>query len=150
MAHDCATTRVGLALVAITVTIVMTSTQSPERFRARLSIVPVDFASVATTSGSGEVTAELRGREFTVEVMFAGLSSPATRADVRNAEKGQRGAVAFTLDIGTATATAGAFDDTVTLTETQVAELRQERYYLQIRTEGNPNGEIRGWFLVRE
>ena len=150
MAHDRANTRVWLTFVVITVTVAIAWTQSPERFRGRLSIMPVDFASFATTSGSGEVTAELRGRELTVEVMFADLSSPATRADIRKAEKGQRGAVAFTLDIGTATATAGTFDDKVTLTDTQVVELHQERYYLQIQTEGNPNGEIRGWFLVRE
>ena len=141
------TVRVAVVVAALACVV---AAQAPERFRERLSIVPVDFSSVATTSGSGEVTAELRGRELTIDAVFAGLSSPATGANVRHAAKGRRGAVVFILDMGTATSIAGEFSDTVTLTETQLVELRQERYYLQIRTAGNPSGEIRGWLLARE
>lgn len=121
--------------------------QESERFRGRLSILPVDFASLPNMSGSGVVTAELRESLLTIEVAFEGLSTPATGATIRNAARGRRGSVVLAVEIGTATDTTGRFSQIITLESAEIAELRQERYYLQIQTERNPDGEIRGWLL---
>lgn len=139
---------VTLLLLAWAVTAV--STQAPTRFRGRLSIVPVDFSTVGTTSGSGEVTAEIQGRNLQLEFQFAGLSSEATRAELRAAAKGRRGPVEFAFDVPATRLTTGHLSHTVTLTEPQRHELLEERYYLQIQTTGNPGGEIRGWLLRDE
>ena len=141
---------ITLALLLIACAVTTVNTQSPTRYRGRLSIVPVDFSTVATTSGNGEFAAEIQEHELLLEVHFAGLSSAATRAELRKAPKGQRGGVEFTFNIRTPQSTTGNFSHTLTLTEPQLRTLREEQYYLQIQTIGNPDGEIRGWLLIDE
>jgi len=141
---------IALTLLLITCAITTVNTQSPTRYRGRLSIVPVDFSTVATISGSGEFTAEIQERELLLNVHFADLSSRATRAELRKAPKGQRGSIEFTFNIRTTRSTTGNFSHTLTLTEPQLQALREEQYYLQIQTVGNPDGEIRGWLLIDE
>ena len=121
--------------------------QDTERFGERLSRMPVDLRTTSTISGAGAVTAELAGNELTITIRFSGLSSGVTAAHVHNAPVARRGGVAFAVDVGGATGTAGQITDTVTLTGDQLAELRAERYYVQIHTENNPGGELRGWLL---
>ena len=141
---------ITLALLLIACAVTTVNTQSPTRYRGRLSIVPVDFSTVATTSGNGEFAAEIQEHELLLEVHFAGLNSAATRAELRKAPKGQRGGVEFTFNIRTSQSTTGNFSHTLTLTEPQLHALREEQYYLQIQTVGNPDGEIRGWLLIDE
>ena len=141
---------IALTLLLITCAVTTVNTQNPTRYRGRLSIVPVDFSTVATISGSGEFTAEIQERELLLNVHFADLSSPATRAELRKAPKGQRGSIEFTFNIRTTRSTTGNFSHTLTLTEPQLRALREEQYYLQIQTVGNPDGEIRGWLLIDE
>ena len=121
--------------------------QDAERFGERLSRMPVDLRTTSTISGAGAVTAELAGNELTITVRFSGLSSGVTAAHVHNAPVARRGGVAFAVDVSGATGTAGEIIDTVTLADEQIAELRAERYYVQIHTENNPGGELRGWLL---
>ena len=119
--------------------------QSGERFRGRLSRLPVDRPTAPLLTGSGEVTATLDGNELTITATFEGMSSPATVAHMHRARMGLRGPVAFTVDVP-ATAK-GEVEDTVTLTDAQLRDLRDGLYYLQIHTEGNAGGELRGWLL---
>ena len=72
-----------------------------------------------------------------------------TAAHVHNAPVARRGGVAFGIDVGGAAAgTAGEITDTVTLTDGSSRRApRPERYYVQIHTENNPGGELRGWLL---
>ena len=118
-----------------------------ERFGGRLSRLPVDLVTASTIRGEGVVSAELRGRELTLRAEFRGLSSPVTAVHVHNAPRARRGGVAFPIEIEDPSGTAGAIAATVTLDDAQAAELRAGRYYLQLHTEANPGGELRGWLL---
>lgn len=137
---------VALALAGLTASF---AAQAPavERFGGRLSRMPVDLATTSTISGEGAVTAELRERELTLTAEFQGLGSPVTAMHVHNAPRARPGEVAFPIDLDDPLGTAGEFTATVTLTNAQAAELRAGRYYLQIHTEANPGGELRGWLL---
>ena len=123
--------------------------QEVEHYGERLSRMPVDLRTTSTIAGEGSVTAELAGDELTITVRFSGLTSGVTAAHVHNAPVARRGGVAFAVDLGGATGAAGEIIDTVTLTDDQIAELRGERYYVQIHSESNPGGELRGWLLRR-
>ena len=137
-----------LAALVMALSVAAVGAQEAERFGERLSRMPVDLRTTSTISGAGVVTAELAGNELTITVRFTGLRSGVTAAHVHNAPIARRGGVAFGIDVGGAAAgTAGEITDTVTLTVDQVAELRGERYYVQIHTENNPGGELRGWLL---
>ncbi len=140
-----------LGALAVALSVAGVGAQDPERYGERLSRMPVDLRTTSTISGAGEVAAELTGNDLTVTVRFSGLSGGVTAAHVRNAPVARRGGgVAFAIDLGGASGAAGEFTDTVTLTDAQIAELRGERYYVQIRTESNPGGELRGWLLRRD
>ena len=125
----------------------MLGAQSSERFKGRLSRLPVDRPTAPQLMGQGSVEATLNGDELVLTAKFEGLSSPATAAHIHRAPVARRGPVAFTVEVP-AVAT-GELRDTITLTDTQLEQLREGLYYLQIHTEGNPGGELRGWLLLQ-
>ncbi len=91
------------------------------------------------------VTAALQGTTLAVEATFDGLASPVTKAELRLAQPGLRGPVQFTL---TAPQTdSGKLAGSVTLTAVQVEQVRRGWFYLQLGTEVNPDGHLRGWLL---
>jgi hypothetical protein len=134
----------GCVIVALAAS-ALTAAQTAERFRAHLSVVPVNAATARTTTGTGTIHGTLAGSELTLTGVFEGMSSAATEAHLHHAPKGRRGPPVLTVPIpGTA---AGEVDVHVVLTAGQIQALRSDALYLQIHTEGNPDGEIRGWLL---
>ena len=119
--------------------------QSGERFRGRLSVLPVDVATAQTMSGSGEARATLTGSFLVITGTFEGLSSPATVAHIHQAPPARRGPVAFTLDV--TTGTNGEITGSLELDDAQRQALRNSEYYVQIHTDNNTGGEIRGWLM---
>ena len=117
-------------------------------FRARLSVLPVNAATFRTITGTGSVTAALEGDDLLITGTFEGLSSRATSAHIHRAPKGRRGPVVFPLSV--TNAATGELGGTVVLSDSQVHELNQGHYYVQIHTETNPEGEIRGWLSPQE
>ncbi len=119
--------------------------QRPEVFKARLSPLGVTNATVATTTGVGQVTATLAGSKLTIEGTFEGLTGNATAANLRRGAKGIPGPVIAELEFPKASS--GKLAAAVTLTAEQIADLKGERIYLQIHSERAPDGSIRGWLL---
>lgn len=116
-----------------------------ESFKARLSTVPMDVTMMSTVTGTGSLTAVLAGTKLTLNGTFEGLRSPATVARVHRGPKGIRGPAIYNLNV--AKATSGAFSGSLDLTPTQVEELRNGRLYVQIHSEGAPDGNLWGWLL---
>ena len=134
-------------LASIVLGTAMLGAQSSERFKGRLSRLPVDRPTAPQLRGQGSVEATLNGDELVLTAKFEGLSSPATAAHIHRAPVARRGPVAFTVEVP-AVAT-GELRDTITLTNAQLEQLREGLYYLQIHTERNPGGELRGWLLLQ-
>jgi CHRD domain-containing protein len=139
----------GPLMIVMVATILLwqsgTDAQRREVFEARLTAVPVDTVTVRTTTGSGSVTAVLDGNTLTLAGKFDGMNSPATVAHVHRARKGLRGPNVFDLTV--TKATSGVIDATLKLTPTQIEELAKGWYYVQINTERNGDGHLRGWLL---
>ena len=119
--------------------------QSGDRFKARLSPVPVEAATVASITGSGSATAILTGTRLTITGTFERLRTPATIAQLHKGPKGVRGPVIFDLTVSKATR--GTMAGTLTLTPAQVQDLRDGRFYVQIHSEKAPDGNLWGWLL---
>ena len=117
--------------------------QDAEQFSGRLAVLPVDFAPYQRLSGSGEVQAARSGRLLDGSGGFKGLSSSATAAHVHQAPPGRRGPPVFTIEV--TEARDGRLTGQVDLDGDQVEALRAGELYVQIHTENNPEGEIRGW-----
>ena len=119
--------------------------QGGEKFKARLSMVPIDATMMATVTGSGSVTAELVGTKLSIKGTFDGLRSPATIAEVHRGPRGIRGPAIFELTVEKATS--GSVSGSRDLTAEQIDDLRNGRLYIQIHSERAPNGNLWGWLL---
>jgi CHRD domain len=119
--------------------------QQREVFEARLTAVPIDTVSVRTTTGSGSVTAVLEGTTLTLTGKFDEMNSAATVAHVHRARMGLRGPNLFDLTV--TKATSGTLEGTLKLTSAQIEDLAKGWYYVQIHTERNADGHLRGWLL---
>jgi CHRD domain-containing protein len=128
------------------VTLVPIAAGAAETFKVRLTPVPVDSTSAATTTGSGSATAELDGSKLSVTGSFGGLKGPATGASLHDGvATGVRGpAIA---DFAVPQSPDGTFAAELTLTPAQAEDLRRGRLYIQIHSSSAPDGNLWGWLL---
>jgi len=130
----------GLSLFTI-------AAQAQEVYRARLSPMPTTPQTVTTILGEGEVILTLNGNTLSVQGGFSGMSSAATMAHLHNGPPAQPGPVAAPLEI--TTAADGEISGEIELTDQQLAALRNNELYVQVHSENNPPGELRGWIFPR-
>lgn len=134
-----------LALSVLWASVAVTADET--RFRARLSMVPIDPATAAVVTGIGEASATLEGETLTVSGTFKGLKGPATEARLHaGSHTGVRGE-AF-ADLAVTRATAGTVSGSVELTPEQLEALRSGRVYIQLHSEAAPDGNLWGWLLT--
>ena len=117
-------------------------------FRARLSPLPVSGRTVRTITGLGQVRATLDGNRLTVTGTYQGMSSPATAAHLHFGTPGRPGPLAQPLEV--TTSPEGEVTGTAELTDQQVDALQAQSLYVQIHSEDNPAGELRGWIFSTE
>ena len=93
------------------------------------------------TSGKGELTAtfDQGSKRLTWKGNYSGLSGPATAAHFHAAEKGKNGGVAVPIS-----PSASPMEGSATLNDQQTADLLAGRWYVNVHTEANKAGEIRG------
>lgn len=118
-----------------------------ETYRARLSPMPTTPQTVATIIGEGEVILTLNGNTLSVQGGFEGMSSAATAAHVHNGPPAQPGPVIHTLTISASSS--GEISAVLELTDEQVTALHNNELYIQVHSENNPPGELRGWIFLR-
>ena len=120
--------------------------QNEERYRVRLSTVPVDIPMRSTVAGTGAATAVLKGTTLTINGNFEGLVSVATTSRVhRGVAMGVRGMPFANLTVSKAQQ--GTISGSVNLTPEQVQSLNKGQIYLQISSEKAPDGNLWGWFV---
>jgi len=122
------------------------ASQNPERFRIRLTTVPMDGGMRNTVAGFGSGTATLAGNKLSINGSFDGLKSSATTAKLNSGvARGVRGnAVA---DLTVSKSTKGTLSGSIDLTPEQVKGLRDGRFYVEIASEKAPEGNLWGWLL---
>jgi hypothetical protein len=120
--------------------------QTPERFKVRLTTVPMDGGMRGTVAGSGSATATLAGATLSISGTFEGLKSPATAATLHSGvARGVRGV--SVADLVVSKAVRGTVSGSVALTPDQVKALREGRLYLEVASEKAPDGNLWGWIL---
>ncbi|MDG2140214.1 MAG: CHRD domain-containing protein [Gammaproteobacteria bacterium] len=142
--------KLGLKLpycLVISIFFLVTAVQAQDIYRARLSPMPTTPQTVSTILGEGEVILTLNGNILTIDGSFTGMSSVATGAHIHNGPPAQPGPVIHTLEI--TENTSGSVTGTLTLSDEEIESLRNNEFYIQVHTESNPPGELRGWFFLR-
>lgn len=129
--------------------------QGGDKFKARLAPAPALGVQGGATAvaGLGSASATLSGRKLTLTGSFEKMASAATAAKLGlGLITGARGDLILDLRLtkapqstpaGTSGTIAGSFD----LTPAQVEALRKGKLYIQINSEGAPNGHLLGWLL---
>ena len=119
--------------------------QTATTFKGRLSSVPINAATAGSTLGAGTLVATLQGSVLTIKGTFEGLNSPATSAHVHRERPGLRGPDIFALTV--TKAVTGTVEGTLTLSTRDKDALQRGWLYVQIQTERNPEGHLRGWLF---
>ncbi len=141
----CACVAAALLGVMLAGVALATFSQDGETFRTRLAPVPIDVTMQPRVAGSGSVTAVLASSRLMISGSFEGLRSPATVAHIHRAPRGIPGPPV--LDLTVTKAASGTLSGSLALTPVQVEDLRNGRLYVQVHSEGAPEGNLRGWLL---
>jgi len=121
--------------------------QGAEKYKTRLSPVPLDTSQLDTIKGGGLVTAELVGNKVTITGTFSGMTSPATIAQLHQGPNmGMRGKVVAELTV--TKAPAGSISGSIELTPTQAPMFKKGNFYVQIHSEKAPEGNLWGWLVL--
>lgn len=118
------------------------------------TLEPVEGSDGAT--GTGFLYSVLdyypEGPKLMVNGTFDGMSSSATAAHLHRSTKGPEepggptpGPVLFPIDVSADTN--GTLNGSWWITEEQAEELRQGWYYVQVHSEANPAGALRGYLV---
>ena len=140
---------VGVVLVAVALVWFAqagAAQNSQEKYKVRLSTVPMDGGMREVVAGSGTAAAVLAGTKLTITGTFDGLRSPATAARLhRGLAMGVRGAAL--ADLTVSRGTNGTITGSLDLTPEQLQGLRRGQLYVQISSEKAPDGNLWGWLL---
>lgn len=128
----------------------LAATAQGQEYKARLSMVPPLGVQAAQVVGAGTATATLNGKKLTINGSFDKIATPATAAHVNIGQvTGVRGSSVFDLTVNkTGTGTTGTITGTFELTPDQIDALKKGRMYIQLHSEGAPNGNLMGWLLT--
>ena len=126
--------------------LLLIAAQTEEKFRIRITPVPLDGAMRSTVAGSGSGAATLSGNKLTINATFDGMPSAATAAKLhKGITTGVRGS-AF-QDLTVSKAPKGTVSGAVELTPDQLDSLKKGKLYIQISSEKAPEGTLWGWIL---
>jgi CHRD domain len=123
--------------------------QGGDKFKGRLSPVPALGIPAPTVAGLGTLAATLSGRKLTLSGSFEKMASAATTAKLCSGQiTGARGECTIDLNVSkTGDGKTGTIAGTIDLTPQQVDELKKGKLYVQVQSEGAPNGHLLGWLL---
>ena len=117
-----------------------------ESFDVRLAPAPRDAAMRKTIAGKGAARVTLTGNQLTIEGTFDGFPSPATHAELRRgAAVGMRGPAIYDLTVSNGKS--GTLSGSFMLSDDALAGLNAGQLYIQVASEGAPDGNVWGWLL---
>src|ERR1700756_1435735 len=135
------TTKTMLATLALGATIAFAGPAFAEKMKATLSGKSEVPPNTSAATGTADIDYDAASKKLTWKVTYSGLSGPATAAHFHgpaDADKNAGVAIA-TRSAGTSPAEGGA-----TLTDAQAADFLAGKYYVNVHTQANPGGAIRG------
>lgn len=133
--------RSALAALACTTALVIASPSFAEMVNLKASLSGKSEVPPNASNGTGSVTLtyDTASKKASWKGSYSGLSGPATAAHFHAAEAGKNGGVAIPI-----APNASPFEGSATLTDAQAADLMAGKWYVNLHTEANKAGELRG------
>ncbi len=134
-------TRTMFATLAFAAAVAFAGPASAEKLKATLDGKTEVPANTSAGTGTADIDYDAASKKLSWTVTYSGLSGPATAAHFHGpAEAGKNGGVAVAIP----NATTSPVEGSATLTDAQAADLLAGKYYVNIHTQANPGGELRG------
>ena len=133
-------TSLSLATLAIGAAFAFAGPAFADKMKATLDGKQQVPPNSSTATGAADIDYDPASKKLSWKLTYSGLSGPATAAHFHGpAEPGKNAGVAVPI-----TNTASGSEGSATLTDAQAADLTAGKYYVNIHTEANKGGEIRG------
>ena len=134
----------GLAVAALLAGFSAGTAQAEtKRFNAALNPTQEVPAVNSKGTGTARLTLDTTSKKLTWTVNYSNLSGPPTMAHIHG--PGQPGENAgVVIDLAPGGVKKGPMTGTATLTDAQINDLLAGKYYVNVHTEQNQGGEIRG------
>jgi hypothetical protein len=134
-------TRNMLAMLALGATVAFAGPAFAEKMKATLDGKSEVPATTSAGKGTADIDYDAATKKLSWKVTYSGLTGPATAAHFHGpAEVGKNARPAVAIP----NITTNPAEGSATLTDAQVADLMAGKYYVNIHTAANPDGEIRG------
>ena len=133
--------RTALAGLALTMAGALISPATAEVVNLKAAMNAGTEVPPNSSAGTGTLTAtyDTASKKLSWKGSYSGLTGPATAAHFHTGEPGKNGGVALAI-----TPNASPFEGSATLTDAQAADLLAGKWYVNVHTEANKGGEIRG------
>ena len=131
-----------LGAVALGTLFALASPASAEKLMMKISLSPASEVPPNSSPGTGsaDVTFDTATKLLTWKVTYSGLTGPATMAHFHGpGEVGKNAPVVVPIPNA-----ASGVDGSATLNDAQAADLLAGKYYINVHTDANKGGEIRG------
>jgi len=134
-------TKTMFAALALAATVAFAGPAFADKYKATLDAKSEVPPNASTATGTADIDYDPASKKLSWKVTYSGLSGPATAAHFHGpAEAGKNAGVAVAIpNAGTSPAEGSA-----TLTDAQAADFLAGKYYVNVHTQANPGGEIRG------
>ena len=133
-------TKVTLATLAIGAAIAFAGPAFADKMKATLDGKSEVPPNTSAATGTADIDYDAASKKLSWKLTYSGLSGPVTAAHFHGpAAAGANAGVAVPIPN-----TASGSEGSATLTDAQAADLMAGRYYVNVHTEANKGGEIRG------
>jgi CHRD domain-containing protein len=133
--------KMTLAAVALTATVALAGPAFAEKLKAVLDGKSEVPPNITAGTGDADIDYDAADHKLSWKLTYSGLTGPATAAHFHGpAESGKNAGVAVAIP----NAATSPVEGSATLTDTQAADLLDGKYYVNVHTQANPGGEIRG------
>lgn len=127
-------------LAAASATVALATPAFADKMKATLDGASEVPATTSAGKGAADIDFDPATKKLSWKLTYTGLTGPATMAHFHGpAEPGKNAGVAVPIT----PATSGT-EGSATLTDAQAADLMAGKYYVNVHTEANKGGEIRG------
>jgi CHRD domain-containing protein len=134
-------TKIVFATLALAASVALAGPAFADKYKASLNAKSEVPPNASAATGTANINYDPATKKLSWTLTYSGLTGPATAAHFHGpAEAGKNAGVAVAIP----NAGKSPVEGSATLTDAQAADLVAGKYYVNVHTQANPGGEIRG------